>query len=122
MSDTREMLISAPVEQVWAVLTEDKYLNQWFGEADTEMDLRPGGKMVFRFKNGGVFSATIEGIEPPRYFAYRVLTVPTEAAPDDTNSRLIEFTLTADGPDRTRLGLAESNSHLDGIKRVAESI
>lgn len=122
MSDTREMAIAAPVETVWAVLTEEKYLNEWFGEADTEMDMRPGGKMVFRFKNGGVFSATIENIEKPGYFAYRVLTIPTDAAPDDTNSRLIEFTLTDDGNGGTRLGLAESNSHLDGIKRVAESV
>jgi uncharacterized protein YndB with AHSA1/START domain len=122
MSDTREMAIAASVEKVWAVLTEGELLNQWFGEADTEMDLRPGGKMVFRFKNGGVFSATVEKVETNKYFSYRVLTLPTTDAPNDTNSRLIEFTLNDDGNGGTILGLAESNSHLDGIKRVAESL
>ena len=39
----RETVIAAPVERVWALLTEAEHLGRWFGDAGAEIDLRPGG-------------------------------------------------------------------------------
>ena len=39
----RETVIAAPVERVWALLTEAEHLGRWFGDSGAEIDLRPGG-------------------------------------------------------------------------------
>ena len=41
----RETVIAAPVERVWALLTEAEHLGRWFGDAGAELDLRPGGAL-----------------------------------------------------------------------------
>ena len=40
----REVLIAAPIERVWAVVTQPEHVGTWFGDAGAEIDLRPGGK------------------------------------------------------------------------------
>jgi uncharacterized protein YndB with AHSA1/START domain len=104
----REITIAAPVERVWAVLTEPEHAGVWFGQgAPTQVDLRPGGIMVLDHGEYGVFQTRIEKVDPPHYFAYRWASgYPGEVA-TDTNSTLVEFTLAPDG-DGTRLSLSES--------------
>ncbi len=104
----REITIAAPVERLWAVLTEPEHVGQWFGQGKpTQMDLRPGGIMLLDHGDAGTYPARIEKVEPPRYFAYRWASAyPGEAATDD-NSTLVEFTLIPEGAG-TRLRLAES--------------
>jgi uncharacterized protein YndB with AHSA1/START domain len=112
----REVLIAAPIERVWAVLTERQHIAAWFGPGDgasrpaeqlTAIDLRPGGVMVLDHGEYGTFPTRIERVEPPDFFSYRWASAyPGEPATDD-NSTLVEFRLTADGA-QTRLTVTES--------------
>ena len=53
----RETTIEAPVERVWALLTEPEHVGRWFGDAGAEIDLRPGGEMVMRWAEHGARAA-----------------------------------------------------------------
>ena len=101
----REIVINAPQNRVWAVLTEADHVTGWFGDL-AEVDLRPGGKMVFGWKEFGNHHARIERVEPQGFFSYR-WTRATGVEPGAGNSTLVEFTLTPDGP-RTRLRVVET--------------
>ena len=104
----REINIAAPVERVWAVLTEPEHVGQWFGQGrPTEVDLRPGGIMVLDHGEYGTFPTRIEKVDPPYFFSYRWASAyPGEQATEE-NSTLVEFTLAPDG-EGTRLRLVES--------------
>ena len=104
----KEISIAAPVERVWAVLTEPEHVGAWFGQGTpAEIDLRPGGIMVADHGEHGTFPARIEKIDPPHYLSYRWATgYPGQETTDD-NSTLVEFTLAPDGTG-TRLRLTES--------------
>jgi uncharacterized protein YndB with AHSA1/START domain len=102
----REILIEAPIDLVWAVLTEPEHVAGWFSDS-AEIDLRPGGEATFDWpEHGGAARAWIERVEPPRFLAYRwVRSVGEEQRKD--NSTLVEFTLAEEG-DHTRLRVVES--------------
>jgi uncharacterized protein YndB with AHSA1/START domain len=104
----REIVIAAPVERVWAVLTEAAHVGEWNPgpEPEVEVDLRPGGSIVLRWAEYGTFLFRIERVEPPRLLAYRWAR-PTDTEPRAGNSTLVEFTLTPEG-DGTRLRVVES--------------
>jgi uncharacterized protein YndB with AHSA1/START domain len=105
----RETTIAAPVERVWALITEGEHVGRWFGDAGAEIDLRPGGAMLLRWSEYGEVRARVEDVEPPHRFAYR--WAARNAAPGEElgegNSTRVEFTLAADG-DRTRLRVVET--------------
>lgn len=104
----REITIAAPIERVWAVLTEAEHIGVWFGQGTpTEVDLRPGGIMVLDHGEYGTFPTRIEKVDPPHYFAYRWASAYPGEKATEVNSTLVEFTLTPDG-DGTRLSLTES--------------
>ena len=102
----REVFIAAPVERVWAVVTEAGHVGTWFSDAGAEIDLRPGGAMVLRWAQHGTFRCVVERVEPPRFFSFRGTYLPgTEVR--DGNSTLCELTLTPEG-EGTRLRVVES--------------
>ena len=105
----RETTIEAPVERVWALLTESEHVGRWFGDAGAEIDLRPGGEMVMRWAEHGATRGRVEVVEPHRRFAYRWAPYqdPGGEEPVEGNSTLVEFTLSAEG-DATRLRVVES--------------
>jgi uncharacterized protein YndB with AHSA1/START domain len=102
----REVVIAAPVEKVWSILTEAKHLQSWFGNAGAEIDLRPGGDISLAFEGYGRFLGHVEIVKPPRQFAYRWAQSP-DVPPSDGNSTLVDFTLTLEGTN-TRLRVVES--------------
>ncbi|MFI1394755.1 SRPBCC family protein [Streptomyces sp. NPDC020681] len=104
----REITIAAPVERVWAVLTEPEHVGSWFGQGKpTPVDLRPGGTMELDHGQYGQFPTTIVKVEPPHHFSYRWASAfPGEQAVEG-NSTLVEFTLTPDG-DGTHLRVVET--------------
>ena len=105
----REVVIAAPVERVWATITQPEHVGSWFGDAGAEIDLRPGGAIIIRWTDYGTGYGIVERVEPPRVFAWRgALIGHTEVRAD--NSTLVEFTLTAEG-DGTRLRVVESGFH-----------
>ncbi|MER5768370.1 SRPBCC family protein [Streptomyces sp. NPDC001985] len=104
----KEITIAAPVQRVWAVLTEPEHVGAWFGQGEpTPVDLRPGGTMFLDHGEYGQFPTTIVTVEPPHRFSYRwAAGFPGEQA-TESNSTLVEFTLTPEG-DGTRLRVVET--------------
>jgi uncharacterized protein YndB with AHSA1/START domain len=102
----REIVIDAPIELVWAVITEPEHINGWFGDV-AEVDLRPGGRVTFGWpEHGHAAHGLVERVEPPHAFSFRWNRGPEADAGDD-NYTLVEFTLHADGH-ATRLTVVES--------------
>ena len=105
----RETVIHAPVERVWALITEAEHVGRWFGDAGAEIDLRPGGEMVLRWTEHGTSHGRVVAVEPHTRFSYRWAPFkdPGGEEPDDGNSTLVEFTLQPEG-DATRLRVVET--------------
>jgi uncharacterized protein YndB with AHSA1/START domain len=110
----REIVIDAPVARVWSALTEAEQIGAWFGDAGADVDLRPGGALVLRWKEYGAVPGAIEQVEPQHFLSWRwLLGEGPELRPD--NSTLVEFSLTPEG-DGTRLRVVES-----GFRQLAIS-
>ncbi len=105
----REVVIEAPVDRVWQLVTEAEHLGRWFGDAGAEVDLRPGGAMELRWAEHGTARGRIEAVEAPRLFAFRWAPFkdPAGIDPSEGNSTRVEFTLIDEGPS-TRLRVIES--------------
>ncbi len=105
----RETVIGAPVERVWALITEAEHLGRWFGDAGAEIDLRPGGAIVLRWSEHGANRGEVVAVEPPNRFAYRWAPFkdPAGEQPVEGNSTLVEFSLQPEG-EGTRLRVTES--------------
>ena len=69
MEVTREVVLEAPVEEVWAALTEPEQLEQWFANT-VELELVPGGEGIFRWGDGDERHAVVETVEPERRFEF----------------------------------------------------
>jgi uncharacterized protein YndB with AHSA1/START domain len=101
----REIVVDAPLERVWAVLTEAEHIAGWFGDR-AEVDLRPGGAVSLHFPGHGTHFATIERVEPRTFFSYR-WAMNADEPPREGNSTLVEFTLSPES-NGTRLRVVES--------------
>ena len=102
----REVMVAAPIERVWSVVTQAEHVGSWFGDAGAEIDLRPGGAMTITWARHGVSHAVVERVEPPHVFAYRWAR-PSHEVVREGNSTLVEFILAAEG-EQTRLRVVES--------------
>lgn len=104
----REVVIDAPVDRVWELVTKAEHLGRWFGDAGAEVDLRPGGALELRWTEDRA-RGRIEAVEPPRLFVFRWAPFedPGGRQPTDDNSTRVEFTLSEEG-DGTRLRVVES--------------
>ena len=103
---TRSVNISATAERVWAALTRDDLITQWFGQRASLPDLRVGGEGVFGFDGHGEVPLRIDEYDEPVAFAF------TWGRPDDPairsdNSTKVRFTLVAQG-ETTVLNVVES--------------
>src|SRR3954467_9421916 len=101
----REILIQAPVEVVWAVVTEPEHISGWFSDS-VDLDLRPGGEAELRWNGHGTVRGRVERVEPPHFFSFRWVL---RAGPDidEDNSALGGYSLGAEG-DSPRLTVVES--------------
>lgn len=105
----REVLIEAPIEVVWHTITEPDQMSQWFADR-VELVIEAGahGYLGFGDQGGPV---VIETVDPPAHFSFR-WNHPRGEEPNAGNSMLVEFTLTPEGDDRTRLRVTESGHEL----------
>src|SRR5215472_14404552 len=101
----KEIVIEAPVDVVWHLLTEPGEMRQWLA-AETELDLRDGGAGAITFESGNSFQLQVEAVEPPHRFDFRWVRSPGLTLRDD-NTLLVEFFLE---PQKggTRLRVVES--------------
>ena len=105
----REVLVNAPVEVVWRTITEPDQMRLWFADR-VELVIEPGahGHMGFGDQGGPV---VVETVDPPSRFSFRWNHPPGEE-PRVGNSMLVEFTLSPEGEERTRLRVTESGHEL----------
>lgn len=110
----REVVVAAPRERVWEIITQAEHVGKWFGDS-AEIDLRPGGAIVMRMDKFGTVYATIERIDEPNYFSYRWNPGIVDEKPTNEKSTLVEFTLTPQG-EQTRVRVVET-----GFSRLPRS-
>jgi uncharacterized protein YndB with AHSA1/START domain len=101
MTDTieRDILIAAPIERVWDVVTRPEHMGRWFGDAGAEQE---GNVIRMRWEKHGEAELRIVRSEAPHVFAYR-----WDANIKGIGDTLVEFTLHPDG-DGTRVRVVES--------------
>lgn len=107
----REIVIDAPAEVVWATITEPDQISAWFADR-VELDLRPGGhgRLTFVGAEGGdaaTVPLVVDAVDPPSRFAFRWAR-PGDRSAEGSNTLLVEFTLVAEAPERTRLRVSET--------------
>jgi uncharacterized protein YndB with AHSA1/START domain len=117
----REATLPATPREVWPALTEPRELSAWFGAA-VDLDVRPGGRGLFRWPDGTERPAVVEAVEPERRLCFRWLpfqrtaaggTMPLpatrveitlEPVPEGTRVRVVEREPFSVGPGRARTG------------------
>ena len=68
---SRTITIAAPVEKVWAAVTEAQHIARWFPEHATLAPLAVGATGVFGWSDHGDFPVRVEELDPPHMIAYR---------------------------------------------------
>ena len=69
MEVQREIVVPAPIDDVWSALTEPERLQEWFAN-DVELELEPGGRGTFRWDDGDERRAVVEEVVPERRFSF----------------------------------------------------
>ncbi len=105
----REVLIEAPAEVVWRTITEPDQMSLWFADR-VDLVVEPGAQGYMHFGDQGG-PVVVETVDPPTHFSFR-WNYPLEEEPGVGNSMLVEFTLTPEGDERTRLRVTESGHEL----------
>ncbi|MEJ7838177.1 MAG: SRPBCC domain-containing protein [Thermomicrobiales bacterium] len=88
----REIDISAPIEKVWATVTDARHVGEWFTDNGASIDFRVGGAMKLDWKEWGVSWGQIEEIDAPYRFVWRWGS-QNEKKLVAGNSTLVEFVL-----------------------------
>lgn len=105
----RDVLIEAPVGVVWRTITEPEQISRWFADR-VELVAERGAHGYLGFgEQGGPI--VVEAVDPPTRFSFR-WNHPAAEEPVPGNSVLVEFTLTPEGAERTRLRVVESGHEL----------
>jgi uncharacterized protein YndB with AHSA1/START domain len=92
---TKDILISAPAETVYRVITEPDQIARWFADA-ADLNAVLGGEGILTFEDRATAQRmtvrlTVQAAEPPRRFAFR-WDYPDGEQPREGNSLLVEFT------------------------------
>jgi len=101
----RDLLIEAPAEVVWRTITQPEQMSQWFAD-HVDLVVEPGAHGYMRFGDQGG-PVVVEVVDRPTRFSFR-WNYPAGEEPVPGNSMLVEFTLTPEGEERTRLRVVES--------------
>jgi uncharacterized protein YndB with AHSA1/START domain len=105
----RDILIEAPAEVVWRTITEPAQMSQWFAD-QVDLVVEPGARGYLKFGDQGG-PVVVETVDPPNRFSFR-WNHPHGEEPVDGNSQLVEFTLTQEAAERTRLRVTETGHEL----------
>ena len=93
----RTITIAAPIEKVWAAITEAEHIARWFGQSAVLDEVAVGAAGIFSFEGYGDFPVRIEELDPPRTIAYRWSNDNARAVdPDQVDPRrstVFRFTL-----------------------------
>lgn len=103
---SRTIDIQAPVDDVWAAITQPDLITQWFGDT-AEFTAEPGKAGEFGWtEHGGSFRVRVEHVDRPRTLVYRWAR-EFGVDPVAGNSTLVRFDLEAIA-NGTRLTMIET--------------
>jgi uncharacterized protein YndB with AHSA1/START domain len=89
---TRTLTIAAPIERVWAALTEQRAMFAWLGERiAVQVDARVGGSLALF---GGEITGRYSQVEPPKRLVH---TWRTTQWPAEAPDAIITWELAPDG-------------------------
>ena len=105
----REVVLPAPVEEVWEAVSEPDELEAWLAD-DVELELEEGGALEVSWDDGSRRSGTIERVEAPERLSWRwaedgdatLVEIALEPVEGGTLIRVSEHALPA-GPVASRL-------------------
>ncbi|MEH0423572.1 SRPBCC domain-containing protein [Streptomyces sp. B21-083] len=102
----RDTLIDASVERVWSLVSAPGF---WVADPESVKGTTAveGESTVARNPEHGDFPVLVVKVEPQSYVAYRWAPATPGEELTESNSTLVEFTLSAEG-DKTRLTVVES--------------
>jgi uncharacterized protein YndB with AHSA1/START domain len=107
----RTVTIAAPIDKVWAAITEAEHIARWFPNRVVLDTVAPGASGVFTWDDFGDIPVRIEELDPPRMIAYRWSNDSANAENpervDFTRSTVFRFTLEP-RDDGTQLTVVES--------------
>lgn len=116
MSEVQEQVIEksievkAPIDRVWELMTKASELPRWwFSMESAEVDLVPGGAMMFKWKKDehGVSAARVVEVDEPHLFVWNWAANNEGRPPTPGDQTLVEFRLEELG-EITRVTVRES--------------
>lgn len=112
----RKLELDQAPDEVWRALTDPTRVSGWFGDT-AEFAPTVGGGGWFGWEEHGRFALRVEELEPPRRFAWRwARTADTPLG--ETESTLVEWTLTPRADGGTTLSLRESGFTSEEYRRL----
>lgn len=94
----REIVIAAPVERVWELITRPEHVRVWYAFDGASIDLRPGGTIEHLWHEHGRYLGVVEKVVPPTLLTYWHSQVPdTEPAPGTRTHVSFSLEPTPDG-------------------------
>lgn len=88
----RTIRINAPLEKVWAAITEAEHLAKWFPETAVLEPAAVGATGAFTWADHGTFPVVVEQLDPLRSISYRWGNSSPEPL-DPASSTVFTFTL-----------------------------
>jgi uncharacterized protein YndB with AHSA1/START domain len=97
----RTVTIAAPIDKVWAAITEPAHIVRWFGQRAELPELAVGARGMLGFDGYGDYPLRVEELDPPHAIAYRWsnddTAAPADPGADDdavfARSTVFRFTL-----------------------------
>lgn len=116
---TRTVVVRASQRHTWDTLTDPSTYETWWEHPTTFSDgMAEGASGTLEWIGHGLFPLRIQRFEPPTHFEFLWGDLG-HTEPDD-NASLVQFSLAADGPDRTLVTVVESGfTHLPAAERRA---
>lgn len=118
---TEQALVTGSLDEVWMLVTDARYFQEWYAFGGASIDLRPGGDMTMRWDEHGTFHAVVETVTPPRLFSFRwryesgpVVTITLDPVGADTT--LVRIVESGELEDAAQSALAWRN----GLRALSE--
>lgn len=111
--------LEASRERVWRAITEGDEIAAWFPES-IRWESQLGGQGWFGWERHGRFAVRIERFEPPGFMAWRWAREADKAL-EETDTTLVEWTLTAREDGGTTLHLKESGFRTEEYRQGNDS-
>lgn len=89
----RSIWIAAPIDKVWAAVTEADHIARWFPDSAALDRAEVGARGTFTWNDFGTIPFVIEDVEPLRSIAYRWSNSAASESLDADSSTVFRFTL-----------------------------